>query len=454
MGKRKMFSGHLGFILATAGSAVGLGNLWRFPTLATKYGGGSFVLLYIIFVATIGFSLVLTEAAIGRKFHCNVVDAYRKINRKFTFLGYIAVLVAFLILSYYCVIGGWILKFITVYFSGNELLAAGDGFFDGFISKGTWPVLFQALFVLFNMFVVMLGVQNGVERLNKVLMPALIILSIIVSIFALSMDGALEGLKYYLVPDFSKLSFRAVLAALGQMFFSLSLGMGVTITYGSYVRKDIDLEKATKKIELFDTGIALLAGFMVIPAIFAVFSSSSESLENALQAGSTLVFITLPKVFIKMPFSGWIGGAFFLLIFFAALTSSIALMETVISTWKEKLHLKRKSCTILVGLIAFLAGIPASLGYGIWDSVSIFGMNILDFTDFCTNQLLMPLGAVMTCILVSYIWGTWHLTDEIKKSSAFHREKWYLILIKYITPVAVVITLISSILNTFGMIQL
>lgn len=454
MEKRKMFSGHLGFILATAGSAVGLGNLWRFPTLATKYGGGIFVLLYVVFVVTIGFSLVLTEAAIGRKFHCNAVDAYRKINSKFTFLGYIAVLVAFFILSYYCVIGGWILKFITVYCSGNGFLAAEDGFFGGFVSENTEPLLFQALFVLFNILVVMLGVQNGVERLNKILMPALILLSVVVSIFAMRMEGALTGLRYYLFPDVSKLSLNAVLAALGQMFFSLSLGMGVTITYGSYVRKDIDLEKATGKIEIFDTGIALLAGFMVIPGIFAVFSSSPEELENALQAGSGLVFLTLPKVFARMPFSSWLGATFFLLIFFAALTSSIALMETAISVWKEKLHWRRRSCAVTVGLLAFLAGIPASLGYGVWDSVSVLGMNILDFTDFCANQLLMPFGAMMTCILVSYLWGTHHLADEIKKSSAFRREKQYLIFLKYITPAAVAATLISSVLNAAGIINL
>lgn len=273
--KRGAFSNKMGFVLAAAGSAVGLGNLWRFPYLAAKYGGGIFLLVYLILAVTLGFTLMITEIAIGRKTGLSAVGAFRKLDKRFGFVGYLACIVPFIITPYYCVIGGWVIKYLITFVSGNVSAAAGDDYFTGFISQAGSPVLWFAVFVLLTSIVVIAGVEKGIEKASRILMPVLIVLTLGISIFCITRPGAAEGVKYYLLPDFSRFSATTVLAAMGQLFYSMSLAMGIMITYGSYMKKDNSLEKSVRQIEIFDTGIAFLAGLMIIPSVF-VFSGGNE----------------------------------------------------------------------------------------------------------------------------------------------------------------------------------
>ena len=447
MNSRSEFSSKLGFVLAAAGSAVGLGNIWRFPYLAAKYGGGLFVLIYILFVITFGFTIMTAEIAIGRKTKLSPIGAYTALHKKYGFIGVIASLVAFLILPYYSVIGGWVTKYFVTFLIGSQAATSQDTFFTSFISAPLEPVLWQVLFIVATLGVILKGVKDGIEKASKILMPLLVALSIIVAVYAMSLPGAIEGVKYFLIPNFSHFSVQTVLAALGQMFYSLSLAMGIMITYGSYLSKEDDLEKSVKQIELFDSGIAILAGFMIIPAVFA-FSGGDETV---LKAGPGLMFVTLPKVFNSMGMSRLVGTVFFLLVFFAALTSSISLMEAAVSTVCDQFKLERKKASVLIAITAVILGIPSSLGNGIWSHITIFNMAFLDFMDFITNAVLMPIGALLTCIFISYIVGVNVVSDEIKTSAKFNREKMFKVMIKYIAPMCIVAILISSILSALGL---
>ena len=315
--KRGSFSNKMGFVLAAAGSAVGLGNLWRFPYLAAKYGGGIFLLVYLILAVTLGFTLMITEIAIGRKTGLSAVGAFKALDKRFKFVGYLACIVPFVITPYYCVIGGWVIKYFVTFLTGDVAAAAGDEYFNGFISQAGSPVFWFALYVIITAVVVIFGVEKGIEKASRIMMPLLIVLIIGVSVFCITRPGAMEGVKYYLLPDFSKFSATTVLAAMGQLFYSMSLAMGIMITYGSYMKKDCNLEKSVRQIEIFDTAIAFLAGLMIIPSVF-VFSGGDEA---ALGKGPSLMFVTLPKVFEDMTLGGVIGTVFFLLVLFAALTS-------------------------------------------------------------------------------------------------------------------------------------
>lgn len=449
MSSRSKFSSKLGFVMAAAGSAVGLGNIWRFPYLAAKYGGGLFLLIYLIFVLTLGFTIMTAELAIGRKTQLSPVGAYRALNKKYSFIGVIASLVAFLILPYYSVIGGWVIKYFVTFISGHGLATATNDYFGGYIAQPLEPIFWQFIFVLATTFIVIKGVKNGIEKASIVLMPILIVLSLFVAVYSIFQPGAIAGVKYFLYPDFANFSFQAVLAAMGQMFYSLSLAMGIMVTYGSYLSKKEDLEASVKQIEIFDAGIAILAGFMIIPAVFA-FSGGDPA---ALNKGPGLMFVTLPKVFESMNFGNFMGGVFFLLVFFAALSSSISLMEAVVSTVCDQFKWNRKKGVLIVAAIAILLGIPSSLGQGVWSSVTIFGFNFLDFFDFMTNSVLMPVGAFFTCIFVGHILGTKIITAEVKLSSPFKREKLFIVMIKYIAPICIFAILISSILEGMGIIN-
>ena len=444
---RSKFSGKIGFVLAAAGSAVGLGNIWRFPYLAAKYGGGVFLLVYLILVLTFGFSVMVGEIAIGRKTGKSPIGAFAALNKKYKFVGFIASLIAFLILPYYSVIGGWVAKYFAVFLTGGGSNAATDEFFGGFISKPLEPIMWQSLFVIAAFIVVVRGVKKGIESASKVLMPILIALCIILSIYSITLPGAWEGVKYYILPDFSHFSSKTVLAALGQMFYSLSLAMGIMITYGSYLRREDNLEQSVKQIAIFDAGIAFLAGLMIVPAVFA-FN------RDALGAGPGLMFITLPKVFANTGAANIIGTIFFLLVIFAALTSAISLMEAVVSTVCDQFKLKRTSASIIVASLAILLGIPSSLGYGPWDSVRILGMEILDFFDFITNSVLMPITALLTCIFIGYVVGTDVIAKEVKQSGEFKWEKLFTVVIKYFAPIFIIVILFTSVLSAFGVINI
>lgn len=451
--ERSSFSSRIGFVLAAAGSAVGLGNIWRFPYLAAQYGGGIFLLVYLILAVTFGFTLMITEIAIGRRTKLSCIGAYQKLNQRFGFLGWIASIIPIIIVPYYCVIGGWILKYLAAFTAGHgsDVAANADQFFSSFIAveqSGLLqnPMLWFAIFVLANAVVVICGVQKGVEKVSRIMMPLLVVLSIVVAVFAITMPGAGAGIKYYLMPDFSKFSPITVLAAMGQLFYSMSLAMGIMITYGSYMKKEDDLERSVTQIELFDTAIAFIAGLMIIPAVFA-FSGGDES---ALSAGPGLMFITIPKVFEAMKFGHIIGTIFFLLVLFAALTSSISLMETVVSIVQDKLHWGRKKSTIIVTIGILLLGSLSCLGYGPLSGIQLLGRSFLDFFDFVANSLLMPVVAFLTCILVGHIVGTKFVSDEVKLSGQFKREKLFVIMVRWVAPICIVAILLSSIAEGLG----
>ena len=441
------FSSRIGFVLAASGSAVGLGNLWRFPYLAAKYGGGSFLLVYLILTVTFGFALMITEIAIGRKTGKSALYAFSDLDRNSGFIGVLASAVPIIILPYYCVIGGWVVKYAWAFVTGSGSAAAADEYFGEFISQTGEPILWLGIFILATMVVILLGVNKGIENISKVLMPLLVILSVVIAVFVVTRPGAGAGISYYLKPDLSKISANAFLAALGQLFYSMSLAMGIMITYGSYLKKDANIEHSVRNIEIFDTGIAFLAGLMIVPAVF-VFSGGNEA---SLKAGPTLMFITLPKVFDGMAGGHIIGAVFFVLVLFAALTSAISLMETVVSIFVDKTNKSRRFITICVTIYTIVMAIPSSLGFGVLSGISIKGMSILDMFDFVSNSILMPVVALLTCLFVGFVVKPKTVIDEVESSShSYKSKKVYEILIKYVSPILIILILISSILNAFG----
>ncbi len=448
--KRGSFSGGLGFVFAAAGSAVGLGNLWRFPYLAAQYGGGIFLLVYLILAVTFGFALLTAEIAIGRKTKLSPVLAYKKLNKKFSFLGYIATLVPIIIIPYYCVIGGWVTKYVTVYAQGLVAPVAKDGYFSDFIGHPVAPLVFFLIFMLISIVVIMLGVKKGIEKLSKFLMPLLVVLTIGIAIYALTLPNAMEGVKYYLIPDFSKFSILTVAGAMSQLFYSMSIAMGIMVTYGSYTRDDVNLTKSVNRIEFFDTLVALLAGLTIIPAVY-IFSGE----EGLSSQGAGLMFMTLPKVFQQMPGGNIIALLFFVLVFFAAITSSISVMEAIVSSLMDKFHLKRiPSCLIVIG-ICLLLGIPSSLGNGLWANIKILGMDFLTFFDYISNSILMPIVAFCTCILVGWVIKPKALTDEVTKNGEkFGRKKLFNVMIKYIAPICLLFIFVTGILSQLGIITI
>ena len=448
--KRSSFSGKLGFVLSAAGSAVGLGNIWRFPYLAAKYGGGIFLLVYILLALTFGFALMSAEIAIGRKTGLSAIGAYKKLNEKFSFIGYLGALVPVIILPYYSVIGGWVMKYLVAFLGSDHLQTSVDGYFETFISLPFEPIFWFMLFIVITALVVVFGVEKGIEKVSKVMMPVLVALSIAIAIYSITMPGAIDGVKYYLLPDFSKFSITTVLAAMGQLFYSMSLAMGIMITYGSYMKKDVNLESSVKQIELFDTGIAFIAGLMIIPAVFTFSGGSPE----ALGKGPGLMFVTLPKVFESMTGGQFIGIAFFVMVLFAALTSSISLMETVVSIVCDKFKVKRLWSCAIVFASSILIGLPSALGYGVLSGVKIIGMQFLDFFDFASNSVLMPIVALLTSIFVGYIIKPKAVIQEIELSGNFKKKKLFVFVIKYLAPVCIVLILISSILEAMGIFKI
>lgn len=451
MKQRNSFSSKLGFILAASGSAVGLGNLWRFPYLAAKYGGGSFLIVYLILAVTFGFTLATTEIAIGRKTGKSALYAFESLSKKYKFIGVLASVVPIIIMPYYCVIGGWVIKFAWLYLTGNGAQAVQDNYFAGFTSQTAAPIFWLVLFVIATTIVILLGVNKGIENFSRVLMPLLVVLSILISVFVMTRPGSGAGLKYYFIPDFSRFSVNGFLAALGQLFYSMSLAMGIMITFGSYLPKDADIESSVRQIEIFDSAIAILAGLMIVPSVF-VFSGGSQ---ESLSAGPTLMFITIPKVFNSMVGGNVLGAAFFVLVLFAALTSAISLMETVVSIFVEKYHKERKIVTLCVMVYTILMALPSSLGFGLLSKIKLNGMSILDMFDFVSNSILMPIVALLTCLFVGFIIKPKTIIDEIKTSTDhFKNEKFYTVLVKYISPILLVLILISSILNSLNIIHL
>lgn len=449
---RSTFSGKMGYVLSVAGSAVGLGNIWRFPYLAAKYGGGIFLLVYLLLMLTFGFALIISETALGRMTHKSPIGAFKAFGNKLPFKvgGWINAVIPMLILPYYCVIGGWVIKYFAEYLMGNVHPLAQDNYFNDFMSNGVAVEFWLIVFTVFVIAVILMGVKNGIEKVSVVMMPLLILLAIAVTIYSVTRPGAIEGVKYFLIPDFSRFSIMTVVSAMGQMFYSLSIAMGILYTYGSYIKDDVDIEKSTKQIELFDTLVAVLAGLMIIPAVFAFSGGNAQTL----QAGPSLMFITIPKVFASMGFGTITGVVFFLLVFFAALTSAISLAETCVSTFEDEFLWSRGKAVFAVTIITVVLGTLSALGFNELDFVKILGMSILDFFDFLTNSVMMPFAALATCILIIKVVGIDRIAAEVMKSSDFKRKNMYKYFMKYFSVICILIILFSSVANVFGWISM
>ena len=455
--KRGSFSGSLGFVLAAAGSAVGLGNIWRFPYLAAKDGGGLFLLCYVLLALTFGFTLLTTEVSIGRLTGKSALVSYGMLHKKWKWLGPLACLIPILILPYYCVIGGWILKYLATYLTGGGAATVESGYFTGFITGQTQPIFWFLLFLLATAVVVFAGVDKGIERLSRVLMPILLLLVVGIAIFSLTLrhtDASgvtrtgLQGLAIYLIPNFDGLTLQTLLTtlmdAMGQLFYSISVAMGIMITYGSYVPKESDLVRSVNRIEIFDTLVALLAGMMIIPAVYTFMGA------EGMNSGPSLMFISLPRVFDAM---GGIGTAvailFFLTVVFAALTSSVSIMEAVASCLMDRFHLGRRTAVSVTCLLGLVMGVVVCLGYNqLYFELTLPNgsvAQILDVMDYLSNYILMPVVAIATCILVGWVVKPRTLIDEITWGGlTFRREKLYVVMVKYVTPVLLFFLLLQS----------
>lgn len=455
--KRATFSGTLGFILAAAGSAVGLGNIWRFPYLAAKDGGGLFLVTYLILAVTFGFAMLTTEVTLGRKTQKGPLGAYGDAHPKFKFMGLIASIIPAIILPYYCAIGGWIIKYMVDFVTLSGEKAAEDGYFTGFITSTVSPVVYMLIFLGITAIIIVLGVNKGIENLSKIMMPVLLVLVVGISIFSLSLkftaeDGTvrtgLQGLKIYIIPSIEGMGIKEILStvmdAMGQLFFSISVAMGIMVAYGSYCPKEDDLMGSVNKIEFFDTLVAFLAGLMIIPAVFTFAGKEGMS------AGPGLMFITLPKIFAQMGVAGKVVGIiFFVTVFFAAITSSISILEAIVSGLIDEFKMHRRNATIISVIYAIVVGLCVCFGYNFLyfelplpnGSVA----QVLDLLDYVSNSILMPLLAILTCILFGWVVGPSYITDEIESSSKnFRRKKLYVVMIKYIAPVLLLILFIQS----------
>ena len=451
--KRSSFSGKLGFVLSAAGASVGLGNIWRFPYLAAKYGGGIFLLVYIILALPFGYTMIVAETALGRMTKKSPVGAYESFGKSkwLSFGGWINAVIPILIVPYYSVIGGWVIKYLAEYLLGHGQALATDEYFSAFISNGRSTEICFILFTLFTVVIIYAGVRNGIERVSKFMMPILVVLSLLIAGYSVSRPGAMSGVKYLLVPNLENFSWMTVVSAMGQMFYSLSIAMGILITFGSYMKKDTSIEDSTQNVEIFDTAIAIMAGLMIIPAVFA-FSGGDP---DTLQAGPALMFITIPKVFASMGLGAAVGILFFVLVLFAAVTSSIALTESAVSTFEDELHWSRKKATVFMAVIMLLLGTLSCLGYGPLAGVTVIGMQFLDFFDFLTNSVMMPIAAIATCLLVSRVIGVAKIEQEVTDGGhPFRRKVIFQFMIQYLCPIFAAIILISSVANAFGWISM
>ena len=457
---RASFTGSLGFVLAAAGSAVGLGNIWRFPYLAAKDGGGLFLLCYIILALTFGFTLLTTEIAIGRKTAQSPLTAYGSLSSKWKWVGPLACIIPGLILPYYSAIGGWVLKYLGAYISGNGLNAVADGYFTGFITSTWEPLIWFLLFLGATVLVVYNGVEKGIERFSRVLMPILLVLIVGISIFSLTLSHTdangvtrtgLQGFLVYVVPNFDGLTFKKFMTvltdAMGQLFYSISVAMGIMITYGSYVKKETNLIKSVNQIEIFDSAVAFLAGLMIVPAVYTF--SGVEGMSS----GPSLMFVSLPKVFEAMGGAGYVVGVvFFLTVAFAALTSSVSILEALVSCMMDKFHWDRKKSTLVMGAVALALGVVVCLGYNalyievvLPNTPAGGNAQILDILDYISNYILMPVVAIATCILIGWVLKPKTVLDEVTLGGFhFKREKLYVVMLKYITPVMLLLLLLQA----------
>lgn len=462
--KRGSFSGQFGFIMAAAGSAVGLGNIWRFPYLAAKDGGGIFLLVYLVLAVTFGFTLLTTEIAIGRKSRQSPLTAYKAIHPKCGGIGILACLVPTIILPYYCSIGGWVLKYLSLYVTGSSEAAVADGYFGGYITEFSEPIIWMFIYFAVTAFIVFCGVEKGIEKFSKILMPILVFMIVGISVFSLTLKftdesgvtrTGIDGLKVYLIPDFSGMTvkhlFSVIMDAMGQLFFSISVAMGIMVAYGSYAKKETNLLSSVNQIEIFDTAMAFMAGMMIVPAIFTF--SGREGMD----AGPGLVFVSLPKVFSEMGAAGKvIGLVFFIVLSFAAITSSVSVMEAIVSSIMDKFGLSRKKSSLIVAVYTIIAAVIVCLGYNkLYFELELPNGTIaqlLDVFDYISNNIMMPLVAFLTSILIGWVVRPKTVIDEVTQGKYKFGRKWlYIVMIKFIAPLLLLLLLLQSLgLITIG----
>lgn len=455
---RNSFTGSIGFVLAAAGSAVGLGNIWRFPYLAARDGGGLFLLVYLILALTFGYTLLTSEIALGRLTKQSPLTAYNKLSKGFKPLGVMACIVPMMIMPYYCVIGGWVVKYFLAFITGSGSNTAQDGYFTGFITETTSPIGMTVVFLFLTMIVVLGGVDKGIERFSKVIMPLLVILIVVISIFTLTISDTdelgnvrtgLEGLKVLVIPNFEGLTlsrfFSVLMDAMGQLFYSLSIAMGIMVAYGSYMRDEDNMSHSVGQIEIFDTGIAFLAGVMIIPSVYVFMGR--EGMEAS---GPGLMFVSLPKVFERMGSVGnYIGTLFFALVLFAALTSSVSILEAIVSSFMDQFKMSRVAAVITEGVIALVFGLLVCLGYNkLYFEIELPNgaiAQILDIMDYVSNNLLMPIVAILTCLLVGWIVGPETVIGEVTKNGEkFRRRGLFVVMVKFIAPVMLLVLLLKA----------
>jgi len=455
--ERNNFTGTLGFVLASAASAIGLGNIWRFPFLAARDGGGLFLVCYLLLVATFGYTLLSSEIAIGRKTRQGPLTAYTLMDKRGFVIGVLACMVPVLILPYYCVIGGWVLKYLAAFVSGAGLAAAGDKYFTGFITSTWEPIFWFAIFMAAVVFIIYLGVEQGIEKYSKVLMPIFFLMIIGVSLYSLTLSytdasgvtrTGWEGFLIYTVPNLEGVTFskflNVLMDAMGQLFYSISVAMGIMVAYGSYAKKDVDLSQSINHIELFDTLAAFLAGVMIIPAVYTFMGKEGMS------AGPSLMFISLPKVFAAMGSAGTVVGiVFFVMVTFAALTSAMSVQEAIVASFMDRFHWERSKATLLIGLYALIGGIIVCLGY----NVAYFELplpngavaQILDLMDYISNIVFMPLVAIGECLLIGWVVGADWIIEEIEQGKyTFGRKGMYRVMVKYVTPVLLFVLFLQA----------
>lgn len=438
---RESWGSSMGFILATAGSAVGLGNIWKFPYMTGANGGAAFVFVYLIIMVVIGISMLMVDFVVGRSGKSNAVEAYRKISSKFVWMGHLGILCAILVLSYYAVIGGWIIYYIANSFTTLASIAPEEvgNFFGGFVSNPTFPLLFQFAFMAFTVYIVMKGVRDGIEKWSKILMPALVVMLLALVVRSLTLEGAMEGVRFFLQPDFSMITWTTIVAATGQVFFSLNVGTTGMVVYGSYLEKEQNIPKSTLAVVITDTAIALLAGLIVLPAAFAFGVAPGE--------GPGLVFVTIPGLFSRIPFGGFFSFLFFTLLLFASITSAVSILEIVVPYLMENFKMARKKAALSVGALCFFLGIPVSLGFGIWSNVTLFGKTFFDLFDYFAANISYPIIGLFSAIMVGWVWGETNAVNEISSHGLYDtaiNKTWFFI-VKYICPVGLTLIALSSI---------
>lgn len=437
---RDHWASKLGFVLAASGSAIGLGNIWRFPYKAGQYGGGAFVIAYIVAVLIIGIPIMIAEFIIGRSAQKSPVGAFKELcpSRVWPLIGWLGVLSGFIILSYYSVVGGWILRYLWE--SSFHFFQQGTAapLFAGFLANPWQQLIWHGLFMLLTMIIVRGGITTGIERWSKLLMPSLLIILLILMVNSLRYPGAAEGIQFILKPDFSKLTREGILEALGHAFFSLSLGMGAMLTYGSYLDRKTNISSSALEIVALNTFYALMAGLMIFPIVFTY--------DVDPQVGPGLFFITLPEVFARMPAGQLVSISFFLLVAFAAITSAISLLEVVVSYFIDELSWSRKKADYVMGAVIFLIGVPSALSWSTLKGFTIFGKrDVFDSLDFLATNYMLPIGGFFIAIFAGWILTHGQKEAEIKRiENTFHFYGIWHFLVKYIAPLAVLVILLQK----------